>query len=55
MNENKLSPVPVLEDCGPPYVRRFEEQRWLIDNIIRTNGIDWDQPRSLYLSASLRC
>jgi dienelactone hydrolase len=27
------------------------EQRWLIDNIIRANGIDWDQPRSLYLSA----
>ena len=26
------------------------EQRWLIDNIIRANGIDWDQPRSLYLS-----
>ena len=34
-----------------PHVRRFEEQRWLIDNIIRANGIDWDQPRSLYLSA----
>lgn len=25
--------------------RRFVEQRWLIDNIIRANGIDWDQPR----------
>src|ERR1700732_3014455 len=50
MNQNKASPVPVLEDCGPPHVRRFEEQRWLIDNIIRANGIDWDQPRSLYLS-----
>src|SRR6516162_11573772 len=44
-------PQPVLEHCGAPQVRRFEEQRWLIDNIIRANGIDWDQPRSLYLSA----
>src|SRR5262245_35010389 len=35
----------------PPRSRRFIEQRWLIDNIIRANGIDWDQPRSIYLSA----
>jgi len=34
-----------------PQARRFVEQRWLIDNIIRANGIDWDQPRSIYLSA----
>jgi dienelactone hydrolase len=50
MNHNKPAPGPVLEDCGPPHVQRFDEQRWLIDNIIRANGIDWDQPRSLYLS-----
>src|SRR5246127_5777635 len=31
--------------------KRFTEQRWALDNIIRANGIDWDQPRSLYLSA----
>jgi hypothetical protein len=43
-------PQPVLDKRGEPHVRRFEEQRWLIDNIIRANGIDWDQPRSLYLS-----
>src|SRR5713226_10601767 len=42
---------PVLDKRGEPHVRRFEEQRWLLDNIIRANGIDWDQPRSLYLSA----
>src|ERR1700684_1541265 len=35
---------------GSPIVRRWMEQRWLIDNIIRANGIDWDQPRSMYLS-----
>jgi len=27
--------------------RRWVEQRWLIDNIIRSVGIDWDQPRSV--------
>ena len=40
---------PILDHRGPPQVRRFDEQRWLIDNIIRANGIDWDQPRSLYI------
>ncbi len=36
---------------GAPAVHRFDAQRWLIDNIIRANGIDWDQPRSLYIHA----
>ena len=27
--------------------RRWTEQRWLIDNVIRANGVDWDQPRSI--------
>jgi dienelactone hydrolase len=44
-------PQPVLDKRGEPHVQRWSEQRWLIDNIIRANGIDWDQPRSLYLSA----
>src|SRR5438270_11768175 len=44
-------PQPVVDKRGEPHVRRFEAQRWLIDNIIRANGIDWDQPRSLYLNA----
>jgi dienelactone hydrolase len=43
-------PQPVLDQRGEPHVRRFEAQRWLLDNVIRANGIDWDQPRSLYLS-----
>src|SRR5262245_25320867 len=43
-------PHPVLDKRGEPHVRRFEAQRWLLDNIIRANGIDWDQPRSHYLS-----
>src|SRR3972149_2358571 len=36
---------------GAPRARLFVEQRWLIDNIIRANGIDWDQPRTGYLNA----
>ena len=39
-----------MDKRGEPHVRRFGEQRWLLDNIIRANGIDWDQPRSLYMS-----
>jgi dienelactone hydrolase len=30
--------------------KRWREQRWVIDNIIQANGIDWDQPRSIYLA-----
>ncbi len=44
-------PQPVVEHVGAPKVRRFNEQRWSIDNIIQANGIDWDQPRSMYLQA----
>jgi dienelactone hydrolase len=44
-------PQPVPDKRGEPHVRRFSEQRWLLDNIIRANGIDWDQPRSIYLNA----
>ena len=40
-----------LADGGEATTKRFTEQRWALDNIIRANGIDWDQPRSLYLSA----
>src|SRR5262245_18938348 len=36
---------------GGAMTKRFAEQRWALDNIIRANGIDWDQPRSIYLSA----
>src|SRR5437773_9710353 len=34
-----------------PLTRRWTEQRWLLDNTIRSVGMDWDQPRSVYLSA----
>jgi dienelactone hydrolase len=41
---------PALAEEGA-MTKRFAEQRWALDNIIRANGIDWDQPRSIYLSA----
>ena len=31
--------------------RRWTGQRWLIDNVIRSVGIDWDQPRSINYNA----
>lgn len=39
------------DDVGGAMTRRFSRQRWALDNIIRANGIDWDQPRSVYLSS----
>jgi dienelactone hydrolase len=44
-------PQPIMDKRGEPQMRRFQAQRWLIDNTIRANGIDWDQPRSIYISA----
>lgn len=35
---------------GKPHTRRWAAQRWLVDNVIAANGIDWDQPRSVYLN-----
>src|SRR5271154_2780093 len=51
MNRPQQGFPPILDKRGEPHVQRFEDQRWLIDNIIRANGIDWDQPRSLYMHA----
>ena len=28
---------------GEPKMKRFDDQRWVLDNIIQANGIDWDQ------------
>ena len=28
---------------GAPIVKRFDEQRWILDNVIQANGVDWDQ------------
>jgi dienelactone hydrolase len=40
----------VADPAGwPAPVRRFTEQRWLIDAAIKTIGIDWDQGRTRYI------
>ncbi len=41
-------PLPAAErhPVGAPVMRRFNEQRWALDNVIQANGIDWDQGRS---------
>lgn len=36
-----------------PHMRRWTEQRWLLDNIIQANGMDWDQGRSSGLVAAI--
>ena len=33
-------------------MRRWTGQRWALDNVLRSVGIDWDQPRSFYLNAA---
>ena len=33
------------------HTRRWSAQRWLVDNVIRSVGIDWDQPRSINYNA----
>src|SRR5207237_3315162 len=58
-NDAKATPPSDAESRGDqgtpahsgPLTRRWTEQRWLLDNVIRSVGMDWDQPRSLYLSA----
>ncbi len=46
-------PVPKPDGVAAPAMKRFDEQRWILDNIIRANGIDWDQPRLPGLAAAL--
>lgn len=31
-----------------PGSRRWLEQRWILDSVIRTDGLEWDQPRVAY-------
>ena len=46
-------PAPRPDGVAAPAMKRFDEQRWILDNIIRANGIDWDQPRLPGLAAAL--
>jgi alpha-beta hydrolase superfamily lysophospholipase len=45
MVDTEQDEVSVALARGP---RRWREQRWLVDETIRSNGIEWDQPRLGY-------
>ena len=51
MNDGTESPRGTAPAHAGPLTRRWTEQRWLLDSTIRSVGMDWDQPRSIYLSA----
>ena len=38
---------------GAPQMRRWNEQRWLLDNVVQAVGADWDSPRLAHLNAAL--
>jgi dienelactone hydrolase len=44
-------PPAAAENAAGPLTKRWVEQRWVLDNVIQANGIDWDQPRSIYWNA----
>jgi dienelactone hydrolase len=48
----KLTAEAAPKSHGEPVTRRWVEQRWILDNVIRSVGMDWDQPRSAYIAAS---
>lgn len=47
----KTGAEAVTTSHGEPVTRRWVEQRWVLDNVIRSVGMDWDQPRSAYVAA----
>src|SRR4051812_24219660 len=49
----KRAGVMSTESTNRAHVRtkRWTAQRWLVDNVIRSVGIDWDQPRSINYNA----
>ncbi len=46
------APVQPVVSHRAPVTRRWVEQRWMLANVIQSVGLDWDQPRSVYLSAA---
>ena len=40
--------MAAVDEPGYVRTRRMTEQRWLLDNIIRLVGVDWDQGRTRY-------
>jgi alpha-beta hydrolase superfamily lysophospholipase len=49
MSDGAAGPTPITPPVPlPPGPRRWFEQRWLVDTAIRTDGLEWDQPRVAY-------
>lgn len=46
----KKTPIPGTAHGGI-VTRRWTEQRWLLDNVIRAVGVDWDQQRTVSYNA----
>ena len=46
----KITPKPAAARGGI-VTRRWTKQRWLLDNVIRAVGVDWDQPRTVMYNA----
>lgn len=44
LSQTSSAPADAPEEAGPA-MRRWTEQRWVLDNTIRAVGIEWDQPR----------
>src|SRR5579875_2649851 len=40
--------MPPLSPATERRMKRWQEQRWILDNIIKTVGIEWDQGRIGY-------
>jgi dienelactone hydrolase len=50
-----LAAPPAMGSAAPfahPVTQRWTEQRWVLDNLIQANGVDWDQPRTQYWNAA---
>ncbi len=41
--------MPVLSDKVEKRMKRWQEQRWILDNIIESIGVEWDQNRIGYV------
>jgi len=46
------SGLPYAASKGEPRLKRWDEQRWLLDSVIKTQGVEFDQPRLLQLAAA---
>ena|GEM_PF-88176 len=42
------SPVPAMPATTERRMKRWQEQRWLLDTVVQTIGIEWDQARVAY-------